>query len=67
MRSILAIGIILGATLLAGCTRGVAYTGQERWNNAIQAYDMDGRQIVDDWDTLWLQDRQYRLTKWQTR
>lgn len=62
------------AILVAGLL-GVAVTGcngvvknyDERMNTYGQALDMDLRQMVDDWDKVWLADRQYRLTRWHTR
>ena len=60
-------GLLIGLSLLAGCGAGVVRTQAERMNVYRQTLDMDLRQIADDWDTIWLADRQYRLTRWQTR
>ena len=32
-----------------------------------QVLDADLRQMSEDWNVLWLADRQYRLTRWYTR
>lgn len=56
-------------TILAGVTgcNGMVDTWQERQNTYAQAFDTDMRQIADDWDLLWLADRQYRLTRWHIK
>ncbi len=51
---------------LSGCN-GVAKSKTEIHNTVKQTLDMDMRQIVDDWNMIWLADRQGRLTRWQTR
>lgn len=51
--------------LATGC--GVAESDADIRAVAAQSIDMDMRQIVDDWNTIWLVDRQYRLTKWTIR
>ncbi len=66
MRAIGLIGLLLGVSLLTGC-HGVARTADERENKARQSADMDARQLADDHDRIWMVDRQYRLTRWQTR
>ena len=60
-------GLLVGATLLWGCGPGMVKSPDERMNTYRTVYDTDMRQLSDDWDALWLADRQYRLTKWQTR
>lgn len=68
MRACLLFGLLIGVlTVLGGCGRGVVKTKAERWNAYREALHMDIRQMADDWDTLWLADRQYRLTRWHTR
>ncbi len=53
------------AACLTGC--GVAQSRQEVTNVAAQSIELDARQLVDDWNSVWLMDRQYRLTRWYTR
>lgn len=66
MRTLLVLVGVLGLVAMTGCN-GVARTADERKFKAKQALDMDMRQIADDWDRIWLADRQYRLTRWQMR
>lgn len=66
MRALVLIMALAGFAALCGC-QGVARTPSEIQNNAAQSVDMDLRQITDDWNTLWMVDRQYRLTRWHTR
>jgi len=68
MRICLLVGVLIGLlAVLGGCGQGVVMTKAERWNSFRESVDMDLRQLADDWDTLWLADRQYRLTRWYTR
>lgn len=64
--AILSFGLLLGLCGLSGCT-GVVQSQADRENTYRQALDMDTRQLVDDWDALWLADRKYRLTRWEIR
>jgi len=68
MRKSVLLGVLIGLSLVvAGCGPGVVKTQAERRNTYRQAFNMDMRQLVDDWDTLWLVERQSRLTRWQVR
>lgn len=67
MRKGVLIGMLVGLAVLMGCGNGVVRTKAERMNAFRQSVDMDLRQMTDDWDTIWLVNRQYRLTRWQTR
>ena len=67
MRKAVFFGMLIGLSVLVGCGSGVVNTKADRVNAFRQSVDMDLRQMADDWDTLWLVDRQYRLTRWQTR
>jgi len=67
MRKFLLLGMLIGLSGVVGCGNGVANTHAERMNTYRETMDMDMRQLVDDWDMIWLADRQYRLTRWQTR
>ncbi len=66
MRKLVILVAIVGLAAVAGCA-GVARSSQEIRNVNKQALDMDMRQIVDDWNMLWLADRQSRMTRWHTR
>lgn len=66
MRTLALLGLLAGIVALCGC-EGVVKNFDERMNQYGQTLDMDTRQLVDDWDYLWLADRQYRMTRWHTR
>ncbi len=66
MRTALFVVLLVGIGALAGCA-GVVRTADERNNVIRRSIEMDLHQLADDWDTFWLQDRQYRLTRWQVR
>ncbi|UCD27928.1 MAG: hypothetical protein JSV03_12605 [Planctomycetota bacterium] len=51
---------------LSGCSGGMADTRQERKHRIERIFESDMKQIVDDWDTIWLNDRSSRLTWWAT-
>ena len=60
--------IILSAiALTSGCGDGVALTRRERQERDRQIFENDMRQIVDDWDTFWLNDSPTRLSRWRIR
>jgi len=67
MRKCVFVGLLVGLSLLVGCAAGVVRTPEERVNAFRESAAMDFRQLADDWDTIWMVDRQYRLTQWQTR
>jgi hypothetical protein len=58
----------IGVALLAwsGCN-GMVRTYEGRMNTLEVVMDRDLRQLADDWDLLWLADRQYRLSNWSVR
>lgn len=58
--------VLVALGMVSGCA-GVVRTPEERANVFRKSVDMDLKQLADDWDTLWLQDRQYRLTRWHVR
>lgn len=60
---LLAVTCILAS--LAGCGDGVAVTRSERQERHRRILDADLRQLNDDWDVLWLNDRPSRLTEWK--
>ena len=66
MRACVFLVLLVGLTALGGCTT-VTKSPAEVSSIYQQMTDLDLRQIGDDWNLLWLADRQYRLTKWQTR
>ncbi len=66
MRKLAILGLFVAAAFVSGCA-GVVKTQEDRDNTYAQVMDMDARQIADDWDAIWLADRQYRLTRWRIR
>ena len=67
MRKGVLFGILIGLSFLAGCSSGVVRSGPERVNMYKHSFNMDFRQVADDWDSIWLLDHQCRLTPWITR
>ncbi|MFP4105771.1 MAG: hypothetical protein ACLFVU_06720 [Phycisphaerae bacterium] len=60
----LLMGFVLALVgLSAGCS-GMVDTPAERERRFSQINELNQRMIVDDWDYLWLQDRNSRLNEW---
>lgn len=66
MRIWLLLGLLAGLALSAGCAT-VTKTPEENVANVRSVLELDMRQIGDDWNLIWLADRQGRLTRWHTR
>ena len=66
MRKCLLMGLGLGLVLLAGCAT-VTRTPSENAANQKQIIGLEMRQLADDWNLLWMTDRQNRLSRWITR
>jgi hypothetical protein len=66
MRLSILLGCLTALTVLTGCN-GMVQTYEDRKNTYSRVLDTDTRQLVDDWDTFWMADRQTRLTEWYTR
>ena len=66
MRRFVLLALLLCPFVTIGCA-GVTKSSAEIARANDRALDMDLRQMTDDWNTLWLADRQYRLTRWYTR
>jgi hypothetical protein len=72
-RLILLMMLFVGA-LAAGCEteralspsggRGLADTQQERLQRVRSIQDVHMRMLTDDWDMIWLFDRNVRLSEW---
>lgn len=54
--------LILGTFSMTGCT--VTETRMERNRRISQINDLQLRMLVEDWDYLWLQDRNTATTQW---
>lgn len=54
------------ASFAAGCynSGNLVETGAERKGRIAMQHSLDCKQIPDDWDYLWLQERNSRLTQW---
>lgn len=66
MRKWLLLGLLIGLGSTVGCAT-VTKTAAENRATMRQITELNMRQIGDDWNLIWLTDRQCRLTKWQTR
>jgi len=66
MRKWLFIALFVGVGLATGCAT-VTRTPEENWNAQRQAAELGFRQITDDWNMIWMTDRQSRLTRWHVR
>jgi len=58
------VAVLVAAALVTGCAPGVIDTAPERNRRVAQISDMTNRQFVDDWDFVWLYDRNVTLTRW---
>ena len=61
---LMALGVL--AAIQAGCGDGMAYTARERQHRAEKILENEMKQMVDDWDLFWLNDRRLRTTAWTT-
>jgi len=67
MRTWLLVSLLfVGVGLATGCAT-VTKTPQENRAAMRAVTELDMLQIGDDWNLIWLTDRQSRLTKWNTR
>ncbi len=66
MRNWLLLGLLAGVGLTAGCAT-VTQTPKENYLSQRQIAELEFREIADDWNMIWMVDRQNRLTKWRTR
>ncbi len=61
------IGLLAGVALTtAGCAT-VSKSPEENLYNTRSIVELDMREMADDWNLIWLTDRQCRLTRWITR
>ena len=66
MRKWLLAGLLASLALGAGCAT-MTKTPEENLTNYRSIVELDMLQLADDWNMIWLMDRQCRLTKWHTR
>ena len=66
MKRLVLLSALLVAMILAtGCGEGVAITRRERQERHKRILENDWKQINDDWDAFWLNDREGRLSWWR--
>ena len=58
--------VAMAVGLLGGCA-GMVDTPQEREIRYAQITNLELRGFVDDWDYLWLYDRNNQMTYWHPR
>lgn len=66
MRALVLLTVLVGVFAIPGCAT-VTKTPAEAMNTAKQSMDMDARQLAEDWNYLWLLDRQGRMSRWVLR
>lgn len=66
MRKWILLGVFAGLATLSGCAT-VTKTPEENMATHRAIVELDMLQMADDWNLIWLNDRQGRLTKWHTR
>ena len=57
--------LLLAVTLFAGCT--LVDSADQRSRRMIQTVDIQNRQIIADWDYVWLSERNSNMTPWHPR
>jgi len=58
-------GLMVGAMSVAGCTTGESF--DEHARRLWLTTDLQARQVVEDWDYIWLYDRNNRANRWDNR
>jgi len=61
-RLLLLSGLLVSMILATGCGEGVAISRRERMERHKRILENDWKQINDDWDSFWLNDREGRLS-----
>lgn len=65
MKHFLLLCTAIAGLILVGCqAAGMVEDGRQRERRLANVYSLNSRQIVDDWDELWLQDANCDLTQW---
>jgi len=67
MRKWLLLGVLTAAVAWSAGCAGITRTGEEKMYTFRQAAELDMRGMADDWNMIWLADRQTRLSRWYTR
>jgi hypothetical protein len=66
MRTWLLLGLLGLVALGTGCAT-VTMTSEENLAMTRNHAELEMREIGDDWNMIWLNDRQNRLSRWHTR
>ena len=66
MRKWILLGLLAGLAAAAGCAT-VTKSPADNVANFRSIVELDLREVGDDWNLIWLTDKQTRLTKWHTR
>ena len=66
MRSVLLLGGLFVLVCLSGCA---TLTKSADENNAAiaRAQEIESREMADDWNMIWMQERPSRLSRWVVR
>ncbi len=66
-KALLLLAVMICLTSLMGGCDGVVDSYNERMQRARHIDDIQTRMLVDDWDYLWLSERNSRLSEWNPR
>ncbi len=66
MKKLLLLAVVLGSMLLGGCGT-LVLTPEERARQHRLITDLQSRMVVDDWDYIWLYEKNSRLTRYHPR
>ena len=68
MKNLIVVTVLLVAMFaLVGCSANVVETRSERGTRFERQKDFQYRCFVDDWDYLWLHEKECRLSYWHSR
>jgi len=62
MKKLLLLLILCAASAVGGCS--LNQDSKERQRRMANISDLQMRMLVDDWDHIWLMERNSRLTQW---
>jgi len=65
MKKLLLTLVLVAMVLSAGC--GMVDSYEQRARRIDQVNDLQWRMFVDDWDYLWLQEKNTRLNEWHAQ
>jgi len=65
MKKLLILLVLILGCAMPGC--GLVHTPTERSRRISQAHKYQWRMMVDDWDYLWLNERNSRMTEFHPR